>query len=226
MSRARTRVLLVDDEINVRTSVRRGLEGLGYEVEVAADGLEGIQGVERWRPDVVLMDLAMPRLGGLSAIEQIRVWSAVPIIVLSVMGEEADKVRALEAGADDYLTKPFGMSELNARIRVALRHLSQRSLDQPLQFGNITVDLGRRLVTVADQEVHLTPIEYELFKQLVVNAGRVMTHHTLLAQVWGPEYETETHYLRPVITALRKKLGSHLIQTEPGVGYRLKVIPS
>jgi two-component system, OmpR family, KDP operon response regulator KdpE len=224
VSRARTRVLLVDDEINVRTSVRRGLEGFGYDVEVAADGLEGIQGVERWRPDVVLMDLAMPRLGGLSAIEQIRVWSAVPIIVLSVMGEEADKVRALEAGADDYLTKPFGMSELNARIRVALRHISPQPLDQPFGCGDLTVDLGKRLVTVAGAEVHLTPIEYELLKQLVLNAGRVLTHQMLLVKVWGPEYETETHYLRPVITALRKKLGSHLIQTEPGVGYRLKVI--
>jgi len=159
----------------------------------------------------------------LSAIEQIRTWSTVPIIVLSVMGEEADKVRALEAGADDYLTKPCGLPELKARIRVALRHLSRLGNDQPLQLGSVTVDVGKRLVTVSGQEVHLTPIEYELLKQLVLNAGRVLTHQTLLERVWGPEYEAETHYLRPVVTALRKKLGSHVIQTEPGVGYRLRV---
>jgi len=226
MSSQRPRVLLVDDEVNVRTSIRRGLEALAYDVEVAVDGVEGVQVVERWRPDVVLMDLAMPRMGGLSAIEHIRTWSAVPIIVLSVMGEETDKVRALEAGADDYLTKPFGLSELNARIRVALRHLSRHGLDQPITFGDVTVDVGKRLVTSGGQEVHLTPIEYELLKQLVLNAGRVLTHQTLLERVWGPNYEAETHYLRPVITALRKKLGTHLIQTEPGVGYRLKVIPT
>ena len=223
MSTARPRVLLVDDEASLRMTVRRGLETLGYEVDVAADGLEGVRLVERWRPDVVLMDLAMPKLGGLSAIEQIRTWSEVPIIVLSVMGEETDKVRALEAGADDYLTKPFGLQELNARIRVALRHLARSQPDQPVQFGNVCVDLSKRLVTVQGEEVHLTPIEYELFKQLVVNAGRVLTHEMLLDRVWGPEYHVEVHYLRPVITALRKKLGSNLIQTEPGVGYRLKV---
>jgi two-component system KDP operon response regulator KdpE len=196
---------------------------MGYDVEVAVDGLAGVQLVERWRPDVVLMDLAMPKLGGLSAIEQIRTWSEVPIIVLSVMGEEADKVRTLEAGADDYLTKPFGLPELNARIRVALRRLARASPDQTFQLGDVCVDVGKRLVTRSGQEVHLTPIEFELLKLLVVNAGRVLTHETLLERVWGPEYHTEVHYLRPVITSLRKKLGSQIIQTEPGVGYRLKV---
>jgi two-component system KDP operon response regulator KdpE len=222
MSRPQVRVLLVDDEASLRTSVRRGLEALGYVVEVAADGLAGVQTVERWHPDVVLMDLAMPKMSGLSAIEQIRTWSTVPIIVLSVMGEEADKVRALEAGADDYLTKPFGLQELNARIRVVLRRLSRAAFDQPQRFGAVEVDLGKRRVAVDGQEVHLTPIEYEVLKNLVLNAGRVLTHQVLLARVWGPEYETEVHYLRPVMTALRKKLGPHLIQTEPGVGYRLR----
>ena len=140
-----TRVLVVDDEAEVRTAVRRGLELMGYEIEVASDGVEGVRKVEGWRPDVVLLDLAMPRMGGLSAIEHIRTWSKVPIIVLSVMGEEADKVRALEAGADDYLTKPFGMQELHARIRVALRHAGTQSI---LQFGDVRLDMDRRLVTV------------------------------------------------------------------------------
>ncbi len=225
MSAPRPRILLVDDEASLRAALRRGLESLGYEVEVAVDGLEGIRQVERWRPDVVLMDLAMPRMGGLSAIKQIRTWSEVPIIVLSVMGEEGDKVRALEAGADDYLTKPFGLPELNARIRVTLRRLARSTLDQPLSFGDVTVDVGKRLVLVGGQEVHLTPIEYELLKQLVLNAGRVLTHQMLLERVWGPEYHAEVHYLRPVITALRKKLGPQLIQTEPGVGYRLRYVP-
>ncbi len=175
--------------------------------------------VEGWRPDVVLLDLAMPKMGGLSAIESIRTWSKVPIIVLSVMGEEADKVRALEAGADDYLTKPFGLQELHARIRVALRHAGSQSI---LQFGDVRLDVDRRLVSVSGEEVHLTPIEYELFKELALSGGRVLTHRLLLNRVWGAQYENEVNYLRPVITSLRKKLGTHLIKTEPAVGYRLQ----
>jgi two-component system KDP operon response regulator KdpE len=215
-------VLVVDDESEVRTAVRRGLELMGYEIEVASDGAEGVAKIESWRPDVVLLDLAMPRLGGLSAIESVRTWSKVPIIVLSVMGEETDKVRALEAGADDYLTKPFGLQELHARIRVALRHAKTGPLESVLQFGDVGLDIERRLVTVRGEEVHLTPIEYELFKQLALSQGRVLTHRALLNRVWGPQYEAEVNYLRPVITSLRKKLGSHLIKTEPAVGYRLQ----
>jgi two-component system KDP operon response regulator KdpE len=214
-----TRVLVVDDEAEVRTAIRRGLELMGYEIEVASDGAEGVKKVEAWSPDVVLLDLAMPRMGGLSALEHVRTWSKVPIIVLSVMGEEVDKVRALEAGADDYLTKPFGLQELHARIRVALRHAGTQSI---LQFGNVRLDVDKRLVTVSGTEVHLTPIEYELFKQLALSGGRVLTHRVLLSRVWGPEYENEVNYLRPVITSLRKKLGTHLIKTEPAVGYRLQ----
>jgi two-component system KDP operon response regulator KdpE len=192
---------------------------MGYEIEVASDGAEGMKKVEAWSPDEVLLDLAMPRMGGLSALEHVRTWSKVPIIVLSVMGEEVDKVRALEAGADDYLTKPFGLQELHARIRVALRHAGTQSI---LQFGNVRLDVDKRLVTVSGTEVHLTPIEYELFKQLALSGGRVLTHRVLLSRVWGPEYENEVNYLRPVITSLRKKLGTHLIKTEPAVGYRLQ----
>jgi two-component system, OmpR family, KDP operon response regulator KdpE len=218
-----TRVLVVDDEPDVRNAVRRGLELMGYELEIAADGSEGVAKVEDWRPDVVLMDLAMPRMGGLSAIEQIRTWSLVPIIVLSVMGEEPDKVRALEAGADDYLTKPFGMQELNARIRVALRHAKGEPAETVMQIGDVHMDVERRQVMVHGQEVHLTPIEYSLFKQLALSGGRVLTHRSLLASVWGPEYADQVNYLWPVITSLRKKLGTGLITTEPGVGYRLRM---
>jgi two-component system KDP operon response regulator KdpE len=192
---------------------------MGYEIEVASDGVEGVSKVEAWRPDVVLLDLAMPRMGGLRAIENIRTWSKVPIIVLSVMGEEADKVHALETGADDYLTKPFGLQELHARIRVAMRHAGTQSV---LQFGNVRLDLDRRLVSVRGEDVHLTPIEYELFRELALSAGRVLTHRLLLSRVWGPQFENEVNYLRPVITSLRKKLGTHLIKTEPAVGYRLQ----
>jgi two-component system KDP operon response regulator KdpE len=217
-----TRVLVVDDEAEVRTAVRRGLELMGYEIEVASNGEEGVTRVESWRPDVVLLDLAMPKMGGLSAIERIRTWSTVPIIVLSVMGEETDKVRALEAGADDYLTKPFGLQELHARIRVALRRAGTGPTESILHFGEVRLDVDKRLVTVSGTEVHLTPIEYELFKQLALSGGRVLTHRLLLSRVWGPEYENEVNYLRPVITSLRKKLGTHLIKTEPAVGYRLQ----
>ena len=217
-----TRILVVDDEAEVREVVRRGLELLGYEIETAADGKEGIGSVENWRPDVVLLDLAMPRMSGLSALEQIRTWSQVPIIVLSVMGEEADKVRALEAGADDYLTKPFGMQELNARMRVVLRRQRlAETAESVFQFGDVRLEVERRLVSVRGEPVHLSPNEYEVFKLLALQAGRVLTYSTLLSRIWGPQYAGDVQYLRPVMTSLRKKLGSQLIRTEPGVGYRL-----
>ncbi|HLG71338.1 MAG TPA: response regulator transcription factor [Chloroflexota bacterium] len=215
------RVLVVDDEADIRSSVTRGLQAQDFDVETAVDGIDGLAKIERWRPDVVLMDLAMPRMGGIRAIQELRTWSEVPVIVLSVMGEEEEKVRALDVGADDYLTKPFGIQELAARIRVALRHLSQPTTDTVRQLGDVSVDLGNRSVRLNGDEVHLSPIEYELLKHLVVNAGRVLTHGQLLERVWGPEYRAETAYLRPIVTALRKKLGPHFIRTEPGVGYRV-----
>ncbi|MGH2363122.1 MAG: response regulator transcription factor [Chloroflexota bacterium] len=215
------RILVVDDEADIRNSVRRGLQGQDFDVETAVDGVDGLAKIERWRPDVVLMDLAMPSMGGIRAIQELRTWSEVPVIVLSVMGEEEEKVRALDAGADDYLTKPFGVEELGARIRVALRHLSQPATETVRVLGNVSVDLGNRTVRVDGDEVHLSPIEYELLKHLVSNAGRVLTHGQLLERVWGPEYRAETAYLRPIVTSLRKKLGPLFIRTEPGVGYRV-----
>ena len=215
------RVLVVDDEADIRNSVTRGLQAQDFDVETAVDGIDGLSKIERWRPDVVLMDLAMPRMGGIRAIQELRTWSEVPVIVLSVMGEEEEKVRALDAGADDYLTKPFGVQELAARIRVALRHLSQPTTDTVRHLGDVSVDLGNRTVRLNGDEVHLSPIEYELLKHLVVNAGRVLTHGQLLERVWGPEYRAETAYLRPIVTSLRKKLGPQFIRTEPGVGYRV-----
>src|SRR5260370_20386869 len=142
--------------------------------------------------------------------------------MLSVMGEEADIVRALDAGADDYLTKPFGVQELDAGMRVELRHAKRETAQSVLQFGNVVLDVDKRLVTVDNVEVHLTPIEYEVFKQLALEAGRVLTHRRLLSRVWGEQYDTEGNYLRPVMTALRKKLGTQLVKTEPGVGHRLR----
>jgi len=218
-----TRALVVDDEAEVREAVRRGLELLGYEIETAADGADGIATVESWRPDVVLLDLAMPRMSGLTALQHIRTWSQVPVIVLSVMGEEADKVRALEAGADDYLTKPFGMQELNARIRVVLRRLKPPETSESIfRFGDVRLDVERRSVSVQGEPVHLSPNEYEVFKLLALQAGRVLTYSMLLGRIWGPQYANDVQYLRPVMTSLRKKLGSQLIRTEPGVGYRLE----
>ncbi len=216
------RALVVDDEAEVRQAIRRGLEVLGFEIETAVDGADGVARVESWRPDVVLLDLAMPHMSGLSALSQIRGWSQVPIIVLSVMGEEADKVRALEAGADDYMTKPFGMQELQARIRVVLRRGAHGQTEAILEFGDVRLDVERRLVSLRGEAVHLSPIEYELFKALALQPGRVLTYRSLLNQVWGPRYGSEVHYLRPVVTSLRKKLGNGLIKTEPGVGYRLE----
>ncbi|HUZ76879.1 MAG TPA: response regulator transcription factor [Chloroflexota bacterium] len=221
------RVLLIDDEADVRISVARGLQAAGYEVQVARDGVEGLERLGIWRPDVVLTDLAMPRMNGLRVIQELRTRADVPVIVLSVMGDEEEKVRALDAGADDYLTKPFGLPELCARIRASLRRLAPPAALTVRQVGAVRVDLAARLVTVDGEEVHLTPLEYDLFKQLILNAGRVLTHGQLLDNAWGPRYHAETAYLRPVITSLRKKLGAHTIRTEPGIGYRMlaEVVP-
>jgi two-component system, OmpR family, KDP operon response regulator KdpE len=220
-----SRILVVDDAPEIRNLLKRTLAGHGHAVELAADGQEGVDKARAWDPDIILLDLAMPRMGGLSACQRIREFSRAPIIVLSVMGEEQDKVRVLDAGADDYVTKPFGVEELMARIRVALR----RGAAAPAQFAcdGLVVDLDARRVTVDGREVHLTPIEYAVLSYLVRNAGRVLTHTQILAHAWGPEYTGELQYLRSFVGQLRKKLGDsaarpHFVLTEPGVGYRLR----
>jgi two-component system, OmpR family, KDP operon response regulator KdpE len=224
------RILFIDDEAQVARAVRAGLALSGFSVEWAATGKEGMERIAQWRPDVVLLDLTLPDIDGLEVCRQVREWSQVPIIVLSVRTADADKVTALELGADDYITKPFSMSELIARIRVALRHVAERAGGTGgkarFQTGGLAIDFERRLVTTDGAEVHLTPTEYEVLKYLATNAGKVITHRTLLRAVWGPHYEDETQYLRNFIGQLRHKIEPdparpRYLVTDPGVGYRL-----
>ncbi len=181
------------------------------------------------RPELVLLDLGLPDMDGLEVIHRLREWSTVPIIVVSVRGQEAEKIEALDGGADDYVTKPFGMGELLARLRAALRHRLQAEVEEPVfRTGGLTVDLLRRVVTVDGQEVKLTPKEYDLLRLLVTHAGKVITHQQLLREVWGPGSVYETHYLRVYIGQLRQKLEPdparpHYLLTESGVGYRLRL---
>jgi two-component system, OmpR family, KDP operon response regulator KdpE len=221
------RILAVDDAPEIRNLLKRTLTGHGYVVELAEDGLQAIEKAQSWRPDLILLDLAMPRIGGLTACQRIRESSQAPIIVLSVLGEEQDKVRVLDAGADDYVTKPFGVDELLARIRVALRRTAGSAAPSQFSCDGLSVDLDARRVTVNGREVHLTPIEYQVLGYLVANAGRVLTHAQILSHAWGPEYATELQSLRSFIGQLRKKLGDdaarpHFVLTEPGVGYRFR----
>jgi two-component system KDP operon response regulator KdpE len=224
------RILFIDDEAQVARAVRAGLALSGFSVEWASTGKEGVERIAQWRPDVVLLDLTLPDIDGLEVCRQVREWSQVPIIVLSVRTADVDKVTALELGADDYITKPFSMSELIARIRVALRHVAERAggTGRAARFktGGLTIDFERRQVTIDSAEVHLTPTEYEVLKYLAINAGKVITHRTLLRAVWGPHYEEETQYLRNFIGQLRHKIEPdparpRYLVTDPGVGYRL-----
>jgi two-component system KDP operon response regulator KdpE len=227
MSQPGLRVLVIDDERAIRRFLRASLTAHGYTVFEAANGQEGLNAVVNNRPDLLILDLGLPDIDGLEVTRQLREWTRVPIIILSVREQETDKIAALDAGADDYLTKPFGVGELMARLRVALRHANQSS-DQPVfTSGELTVDLARRLVTIANQEVQLTPTEYDLLKLFVTHAGRVITHQQILQQVWGVGYANELHLLRVNISNLRRKIESDLarpsyIITEPGVGYRLR----
>jgi two-component system KDP operon response regulator KdpE len=222
-------VLIVDDEMPIRRFLRVSLVGEGYRVVEAATASEALDQIAAQRPDVVVLDLGLPDRDGVEVIREVREWSPVPIVVLSVRDRDHDKVAALETGADDYLTKPFGVGELMARLRVALRHASLvgGTADEPVfTTGELRVDLARRQVFVTGREVRLTPIEYKLLALLVKNAGKVLTHRQLLRQVWGPEYGDENHYVRVYVAQLRRKIEAdparpRYLRTEPGVGYRL-----
>jgi len=224
------RVLLIEDEPEIRRFLRASLVAHNFVLDEAATGREGLLQAASQPADVVILDLGLPDISGFEVIAQIRGWSSVPIIVLSARGQESDKVAALDAGADDYLTKPFSVGELLARLRVALRHqarVDESSASSVFTAGELHVDLARRQVLLAGNEVHLTPTEYRLLITLIKHAGKVLTHRQLLKEVWGPGCAHETHYLRVYINQLRQKLGDDaasptLIITEPGVGYRLQ----
>ena len=223
-------VLLIEDEAQIRRFLRATLTANGYQLLEATTAQEGLIQAATRQPEVVILDLGLPDLDGLEVTRRLREWTTVPIIVLSARGQESDKVTALDAGADDYLTKPFSVGELLARLRVALRHAVQTSQEpgEPtFVVGALRVDLGRRQVSLAEQQVHLTPIEYKLLTTLVRYAGRVVTHRQLLQEVWGPGHTEASHYLRVYMGQLRHKLEAdparpRYLVTEPGVGYRLK----
>jgi two-component system, OmpR family, KDP operon response regulator KdpE len=219
-------VLVVDDEPQIRRALRTSLEAHGFRVETAGTGEEAVVGVAEIAPDVVFLDLGLPDLDGTEVIRRVRAFSEVPVIVISVREQQADKVAALDAGADDYVTKPFGMEEVLARLRAALRRSRPGAPEPAVQrFDDLEVDVARRLVTIGDEPVHLTPTEYGLLEAFVTHPGKLLTHQWLLRRVWGQGYGTESHYLRVYVRALRRKLGDdaaapRLILTEPGVGYR------
>ncbi|HKR01563.1 MAG TPA: response regulator transcription factor [Pyrinomonadaceae bacterium] len=223
------RILVVDDEPQIARVLRTGLKTHGYDVRVASDGVSALETFQDWRPDLVVTDLAMPNLDGLDLCRRLRAISQLPIIVLSVRGEEKTKVEALDAGADDYVTKPFGMDELLARVRAQLRRAAMPPLSEVsstvLEVGDFRIELESRSVFVGEREVHLTPKEYDLLVHFVRHAGKVLTHHTLLAAVWGGNYTEQGEYLRVFVGQLRKKIepnpsSPRYILTEPWVGYR------
>jgi len=226
MSADGARVLVVDDEKQIRRMLKAALEGYGYDIGEAASGHEGLSQTSIFHPDLIILDLGLPDLDGIEVIQRLREWTQVPIIVLSAREHEDDKIKALDAGADDYVTKPFSMGELLARLRVALRRAA-KSEDEPiLTFGELSVDLAHRNVTIRGEEVKLTPTEYEVLKYLAQQAGRVVTHRQLLRAIWGSNYQEESQYLRVYIGQLRRKIEADPSQpayiiTEPGVGYRL-----
>ena len=218
--------LVIDDEPQIQRLLRVTLEANGYRVFDAATGSDGIAQAAQRRPDAVLLDLGLPALEGMEVLKRLREWSRVPVIILSVRDREDDKVAALDAGADDYVTKPFNSAELLARLRAVLRHVQPQGADAIFRTGELEVDLSARVVRKHGQEIKLTPIEYSLLRLFVTHAGKVLTHRQLLTEIWGPKAVEQTHYLRVHIAHLREKLEANPAQpehfiTEPGVGYRL-----
>jgi two-component system KDP operon response regulator KdpE len=222
-------VVLIEDERPIRRFLRASLVSQGYRLVEAATGEEGVAEVATRQPDVVILDLGLPDIDGLEVIRRLREWTSIPIVVLSARGQEYDKIAALDAGADDYVSKPFGIGELLARMRVVLRHAAhnpKEAVDATFAVGDLQVDLALRKVAVAGQEVHLTPIEYRLLTTLIHYAGKVVTQQQLLKEVWGPQQTEQPHYLRVYVAQLRRKLEAdparpRYLLTEPGVGYRL-----
>ena len=228
MTKPIMQILVVDDDPSILKFVSANLTARGYAVTTASDGAQALETIDRQMPDIVILDIAMPRVDGLTVCRRIREFSSLPIIILSAREQENQKVQALDLGADDYLTKPFGVRELLARVRAALRRAAPEErppTETAFQSGDLRVDFVRRRVTVAGDEVHLTPIEYALLRELAKHPDRVLTHDMLLSRVWGPEYRGSSHYLHIYVGRLRRKLASARgpeIITEPGVGYALK----
>ncbi|MBV6451396.1 MAG: KDP operon transcriptional regulatory protein KdpE [Anaerolineales bacterium] len=222
------RVLVVDDETPIRKYLRAALSAQGFTVYEASNGEEALSAVLAHRPDLIILDVGLPDLDGIEVTRRLREWSQTPIIILSVREAENDKIAALDAGADDYLTKPFGTGELMARMRVAMRRITNKSDEPIFQVDKLKMDVSRRLVTLDEKEISLTPTEYDILRLLMQNAGKVITHHHLLRQVWGAAYESEMHILRVNISNLRRKIETdparpRYLITEAGVGYRLRV---
>lgn len=225
------RILVIDDEPQIRRALRVGLERSGFTVMAAASGEEGLDLAALHPPDLVILDLAMPGIDGYTVCAELRRWSKTPIIVLSVRGNEEDKIKALDQGADDYLTKPFGVGELLARMRAVMRRSGQNGEDHGEPFftsGDLSIDFTQRVVTVRNSEVHLTPKEYELLNYMVQNRNRVLTHRQILSKVWGAEYAEDTHTLRVHVANLRNKIEAdparpRFIHTETRIGYRFRV---
>lgn len=218
--------LVIDDELQIRRLLRVCLEGKGYRVSEAATGQEGITLAAQHPPDVVILDLGLPDIDGVTVLKRLREWTKVPVVVLSVRDREEDKIAALDNGADDYVTKPFGTGELLARLRVAQRHAQSQTENAVFRSGALEVDLAGRSVILNGKMVKLTATEYSLLRLFVQHAGKVLTHRQILREVWGPNYTDQTHYLRVYMTHLREKLEAEpssptLLITEPGIGYRL-----
>jgi two-component system, OmpR family, KDP operon response regulator KdpE len=221
------RVLVVDDEPQIVRGLKIILRSAGYTVEAAQNKAEAMAALASRPPDALVLDLVLPDGAGVDVCREVRSWSRLPIVVLSAVGDEREKVRALDAGADDYVTKPFGTDELLARLRAVLRRSAEAGGSPRVELGEVTIDVADRRVTRAGEEIHLTPIEFEIVRVLAQNEGRLVTHRQLLQSVWGPEYGRETHYLRVHVAHIRAKLEEdasrpRYLMTEPGVGYRLR----
>jgi two-component system KDP operon response regulator KdpE len=219
------RILVVDDEAQIVRALRTSLEGAGYEVDVAMTAAEALARAAAHPPGGVILDLVLPDGSGIDVCRELRTWTNAPVLVLSALGDEQEKIGALDAGADDYVTKPFGIEELLARLRAALRRVDAPT-DPVVELGELVVDLERRLVTLRGKLVPLTPTEFELLRLFVRNEGKLLTHPTILREVWGPAYGTESHYLHVYVSQLRQKIEEdparpRILLTEPGAGYRL-----